>query len=183
MGGREVLRVDQSKPEAGEEFRSLNRLGKSLPLRRLCHAPHSSYRQADMNFETDSKGAISKTPSNKSCLATSLVCKALATNTKLWRRSRLPTRLSGLNALAPGPPLLKDISPGSAGLIFEHAFQGVMMDGLPVGDQLSNSGLAFHGACDSQFRCFVIGAIEIVLIEILIRGATRIEPDHDDHAK
>src|SRR5664279_4498667 len=55
MDGREVLRVDQSKPEAGEGFRSLNRLGKSLPLRRLCHAPHSSYRQADMNFEIDSK--------------------------------------------------------------------------------------------------------------------------------
>jgi hypothetical protein len=52
--GREVLRVDQSKPEAGKGFRSLNRLGEGLPLRRLCHAPRSSYRQAGMNFETDS---------------------------------------------------------------------------------------------------------------------------------
>ena len=36
--------------EAGKGFRSLNRLGKGLPLRRLCHAPHSSYCQAGMNF-------------------------------------------------------------------------------------------------------------------------------------
>jgi hypothetical protein len=51
---REVLRVDQSKPEAGEGFRSFNRLGKGLPLRRLCHAPCSLHRQGGMNFETES---------------------------------------------------------------------------------------------------------------------------------
>jgi hypothetical protein len=55
MGGREVLRMDQSKSKGGKRFQSLNRLGKGLPLRRLYHAPHSSHREGGMDFETDSK--------------------------------------------------------------------------------------------------------------------------------
>ncbi len=50
---RTLLRVDQSKPKAGEGFRCHNRLGHGIPLCRLHHALRSTSRKAAALGEAD----------------------------------------------------------------------------------------------------------------------------------
>ena len=51
---RALLRLDQSKPPAGEGFRGNRRLGRDLPLRSLRHVAHTMLGAINMSFESDS---------------------------------------------------------------------------------------------------------------------------------
>ncbi len=55
LGGRALLRVDRPQPPPREGLRGLRRVSRSLPLRRLHHAPATTPRPLHMRFETDSE--------------------------------------------------------------------------------------------------------------------------------
>jgi hypothetical protein len=58
----------------------------------------------------------------------------------------------------------------------------IVLDRMTVGDQRLDARLVRHGALDGELGCFVVGAIHILLVEIRIRHAPRIDPDEADDA-
>ena len=53
-----------------------------------------------------------------------------------------------------------------------------MADGLAVLDEFIDRRLTLYGTRNGEFCRFIIGPVEISLVEVRIRRAARIEPDH-----